>query len=394
MKTIFSFNHEPDFSSDPVLASRHQELLDVMELLPVPVYEGKSDAQADLDLVHPVLNALADCWLKQLGWQTQSLLNALTEGDVKGKDSLDFSFQLPDGRYIGVEVQFGNQGRLRADFTKLRKLHKRGLLAMGYCVYFDRATAKTADSGLADYEKALRHLDELEGMPMCLVGVSREGTREVDLKVVRGVPFPSAFGGKGIGVKEVHAFVAEAIVNEQDLSTVVLPENIQLIVRNQARGHMLHWLRGLSKVLNQAADCSDTALREELLALAAEAARNSYREVPAAKHSCATSRKSRVKRSAASRCADSAPAVASSTRMIPLGELAGPRACDSSAAVVASPSVALSQPAEGKPYRVAAGTLAPGMRAPSSNPLRPRNLATFSPQSALGASLARALAQG
>ncbi len=248
----------------------------MLELLPVPVYTGKSDKQANIDLVHPVLNALIEYWLQELGWESQCSIHDLTGGKEASRKTVDFALKLEDGRYLVIEIQFGNGGRLQADFEKFRQLQAHGLLAMSYVVYFDTETAKTADSGLATYEQALREMHRLADLPLGVVGLSRRESAEIDLRQVPGIPYPEVLGGSGKGRKELHKFLADAIVNDRTLKTLVQPQHIRDIVKKHGLEHgqkcWLAWLGFLEKTLA----CDIPELKHPLMAFIAQCIRSSY----------------------------------------------------------------------------------------------------------------------
>ncbi len=276
VKHLVAYNNADIALADPVIRQRFDEVLDIIDDWVVPSFPDKSTKQADVDLVHPVLNAIAEYWLETMGWSTQGVVKELTGGRETEKGTIDFYLQLPDGRYILIEVQFGNGGRLERDFAKLQKLHRHGLLALGVLVYFDRATSKTADSGVATFETTVARMGELGDIPACVVGVSREDTPVVDLRALKGIVYPSILGGSGEGSGEVRSFVAQALIEKRPLDTLVLPKRLQAIVAKHAMEHMLKELSSFQTTVARAAACLDGKLREELLAPVIEFARSSY----------------------------------------------------------------------------------------------------------------------
>lgn len=263
----------------PEIANRLAELRSVLDELPVPVYVGKSARQAGLDLVHPMLNALIEHWMVTLDWDTQSQVNHLTGGREEDTGSFDFSHKLPDGRYIALEIQFGNGGRIERDFYKLEQLHGQGLLALGVIVYLNRATGKTADSGLAEYEVAVSRKGLHKDMPLCILGLSRTGTPEVDLSVIPDIVFPSVMGGSGKGTEPLHLYIAQAVLDGKDLATLPMPKRLQAIIDAHAQAHVGKALHALDVDLKRVSAARNPALRAGLMSMFAEFFRSSY-DVP------------------------------------------------------------------------------------------------------------------
>lgn len=260
----------------PTISAKLAELSEVLQAIPVPVYPAKSSKQRNKDLVQPMLNALIAHWLEELGWKTQTLVEKLAPSMDRDAGTLDFTHRLPNGRYIAVEVQFANGGRLERDFYKFGQLHSKGMLALGVVVYLDRKTANTADSGLAMFETAVSRKGAHGDMPLCLIGLGREGEQEVDLSVLNDVVFPTVLGGSGAGSEPVRAFVAAAIVNDEDLREIRFPRHLVQIVRAEAFAHLDKNIAALEADIERVIQCKNIQTREVLLGRLAQFFRSSY----------------------------------------------------------------------------------------------------------------------
>lgn len=265
---------------DAAVRVAYGELLTVVRDLVVPVYQGKSSRQEDVDLVHPILNAMAREWLSLADWGQEGVVAELTGGRELERGSVDFYKRMADGRYVIVEVQFGNGARLERDFAKLQKFHRHGQLALGVLVYFDRATAVTADSGLANFETACARRAELETMPVSLVGLSRQGSEVVDLRDIPGIVFPAVLGGSGENSGELHAVIARALIERQSLAKLKLPESMEKVIARHAQEHVRKTVTELKRVMDQISTCKDAQLRADLLAPFIEVLKSSYSPEP------------------------------------------------------------------------------------------------------------------
>lgn len=281
MKYQVTYHHAQQALENPEIQTRLNQLFEVVDDWVVPSYPGKSTRQDKIDLVHPILNAMAELWLTTVDWEVQGALDRLTDGKEREKGTVDFFCKLSDGRYIAVEVQFGNGGRVERDFSKLTKLHRHGLLALGVLMYFDRKTAVTADSGLGVYETVCARKDELGTAPSVILGVSREDTPVVDLRELQGIIHPSVLGGSGKGTVKLHEFIARAVIERTPLSQVRLTPELREIVAAHGREHSEKLAADLQTNVERILKCEDGVLRQELLAPLLEVLKSSYSPVAA-----------------------------------------------------------------------------------------------------------------
>jgi len=276
LKTETYFSNALPALENPLLMEKYREVLSVLQDAKTPVFKEKSSLQKGLDLVHPVLNVVVDEWFTMLGWTRQAVISKLTDGAIADNGSIDFVYKLPDGRYIALEIQFGNGGRLERDYSKFQALKSQGLLALSIIAYFDRATAVTADSGLAIFETAVKRTRMHGDLPLCIISVSREDTPEVDLASLKGIVFPSVLGGSGTEKGPLLDCLLDALLNEKDLSTVRLPHRARAVVRRHAVEHVRKLIEGFELDIGRALNASDRRLRQVLTTLLANFFRNSY----------------------------------------------------------------------------------------------------------------------
>jgi hypothetical protein len=275
VRTSVTFVNADAALASPEINAHCEQFIALLEDLLVPLFSGKSSKQQTLDLVHPVLNAMIEQWLELMGWQSQTKMHTLLRNGSKDQGTVDFSLQLSDGRFLVIEVQFGNGGRIERDFSKLEKLHGRGALALGFLVYFDQATALTADSGLADYEKVVGRQEDLKTTPTCVIGLSRRGCESVNLQDIPGIVFPSVLGGSGKHNKMLRAMVAQTIIDRKPLSQFQMSDKLKGIVRAHAIQHTLKsrdaWLADVHRIL----ECDTPYLRDSLIPLITESCKSS-----------------------------------------------------------------------------------------------------------------------
>lgn len=231
MKHTYQLIHPEQIQDILFVKQVTESICAVLDDVPVPLFAHKSAKQKGLDLMHSLLNAEIGYWAQVLGWEIEPRLSTLLNDPQGSASRLDFAFRAPSGRWVGVEVQFGNGGRTGEDFSKLRVLHERGQLELGVVVYLKRRTCITADQGLAHYEKALAQTQHYRGLPLLLMGLDREGSETVDVSVIPELRFPSLLGGRGPNNLKLKQFVAKAIVERDDLTQLAWPEDLRAILQ-------------------------------------------------------------------------------------------------------------------------------------------------------------------
>lgn len=251
---------------NPEIAEHYQNLMDVLTDVVVPLYEGKSVKQGTLDIVHPMLNILIEYWLVSIGWSTQGKLSELMPSISRDNGTVDFYYKLKDGRFLAVEVQFGNGGRRERDFDKLKEFDQAGLLAMGFLVYFTQSTANFADSGLATYEAALRILHKIPKFPLCVIGLKRDGSESANLQLLPNIIYPTMLGGSG-ETKPLRMHVAQAMVDRTPLDTLTFSALHLNSLRDHAIQHTQTAVEVFADVVTRVLACKNHALRLELLSV-------------------------------------------------------------------------------------------------------------------------------
>jgi hypothetical protein len=260
----------------PQVAPSHNSVVTIGKDLVVPSYVGKSTKQSGIDLVHPLLNALVKLWFELDDWQSETAIGDLADGCDEDKGRIDFTRKLENGKYIAIEVQFGNSSYIARDLEKLSMLHRQGLLEMGYYVVMTRETANTSDTGQATFEAAVRRVKtHLRDLPVCVVGLSREDSEVADLRQVRDIVYPPVLGGSGTGTEALHMFLAEALLDRKDLATLKLPAKLRAVIHEHAREHTRKTVQAFQMERDRALACQDPQLRDELLAIMAETIRHS-----------------------------------------------------------------------------------------------------------------------
>ncbi len=208
----------------PTLSS-YLALHGMLEDIRMPIFSDKSDNQAGLDLLQPLLNRQVERWMRVMQWKPQVKLRTLLGTGVHEKESVDFAEYVDARRVVATEVQLGNRGRVHADLHKLKRLHEAGVLALGVIVCFDTKTGSKADKSLASFEQYEQALHTVGDVPIVLIGLTREGSETVDLRQVRDILLPQVLGGKGCPI--VSEYVAEKLVDAVEPQDIVFPEHVR-----------------------------------------------------------------------------------------------------------------------------------------------------------------------
>jgi hypothetical protein len=225
------------------VASAVHQLRQVLGLLPVLTWPGKSVCQPKKFLLQPLTNEWLEHWLSHvLDWRSQV---AVTPGKrcagAYSDGTFDFCLELDTGderNVIAVEVQLGNGGRKGDDLRKFQALGEQGRLLLAVLVQFDAETARLADSGLAHFEKTVHALGAAPlAVPLLMLGLSHRDTPYVDMRECKDIVDARYVGGRGgTGSKKLKRFVAERLADDVAPCDIVLPADMRETMLNHRDG--------------------------------------------------------------------------------------------------------------------------------------------------------------
>lgn len=158
----------------PAMPGVRQELLEVCQAVPFPVWPGKAKNAQHIGSI-PVLNAMFRHLLNDRGWQVEKRLHT---GNVVD------AYKVFDGLRVMVEVQMANGSRLDSDLVKYMVCVDESAADLCVSLVLDRKTAELCASGVAYFEafdSRTSQLKRLSGIPILGIGLSQESAPRVDV---------------------------------------------------------------------------------------------------------------------------------------------------------------------------------------------------------------------
>lgn len=185
------------------------EIVAAMPLFIFPNKTNKSEKVKGHAVLQSVLNAWLEAEFRLRGW--------LPEFPVQGREStgttgyrVDFALQV-EGKYIMVEVEFGNRARIDSDFRKLLDAHYWGRLHLGVIIAPLTSMANVTTGGSATFEQAVNDASSCHPNtiphPMCLIGLDHRGGAVIDMSKSK-IRDPELLSGNG-DKRILHHIVAE-----------------------------------------------------------------------------------------------------------------------------------------------------------------------------------------
>lgn len=160
-----------------------KEVVAKMPLFIFPNKTSKSEKVKDHAVLQSVLNAWLEAEFRARGW--------FAEFPVQGADSqgsteyrVDFAL-LIEGKYVMVEVEFGNRSRIDSDLRKLLDAHHWDRLHFGVIIAPKNAMARVTTGGSATFEQVVNDVSSCHPKtvphPLCLLGLDHRGAEIVDM---------------------------------------------------------------------------------------------------------------------------------------------------------------------------------------------------------------------
>lgn len=162
------------------------EIMRVINNVPLPVFKDKSKKQPQIDVVQQILNTYIKRRLENLGWESE-----VDATPKKFKDGLKSDFRKiftnKNNKTLAIqmEVEFGNAASFYRDVTKIQASHKFNMADIGIIILPTLSLSKRIDTGLADIEKALREKHVLESIctiPLLIIGIDDSDKPEWNIK--------------------------------------------------------------------------------------------------------------------------------------------------------------------------------------------------------------------
>jgi hypothetical protein len=166
---------------EPEIRREINRLKKVLRAVPQLEWPYKSRKQPGLKILQPALSLWISQELQQLGWSADTpLLPNSSEGSGR---TVDFIKCIPGtAQRIIVQIQFGNSGRMYADFYKFLTAKSEDGLALAVMITLTKPTAKVTDTGIVTFESVAAHMKEgakaAVRFPLLCIGLTHQDSPE------------------------------------------------------------------------------------------------------------------------------------------------------------------------------------------------------------------------
>ncbi len=179
---LYSYRYAREILQHESHGEAWQEIMGVLERVPLFVYAGKSKRNKKFDVVQQVMNTYFDrVFGVELDWQYNPLATRIEDSGLRADFRKTFG-----NLAIQVEVQFGNMARWYSDVFKFQTAYSQGLAQLALSVVPMAELGRRIDSNVAHFERAVREVPSAElsiTLPILLAGLSPdEDTPIVDLR--------------------------------------------------------------------------------------------------------------------------------------------------------------------------------------------------------------------
>lgn len=200
------------FQSTPALEAALVALREAVSRMPLFIFPNKTNKSEKVK-GHAVLQSVLNAWLeaefRSRGWFPEFPVQGAQSG---GSTGYRVDFALPvEGKYIMVEVEFGNRARIDSDLRKLLDAHHWGRLHFGVIIAPKSTMANITTGGSATFEQVVNDVSSCHSdtVPHALyvIGLDHREAVIVDMSKSQ-IRDPELLSGNG-DKRILHHVVAE-----------------------------------------------------------------------------------------------------------------------------------------------------------------------------------------
>ncbi len=154
----------------------YDEIIQICEKCPIPVYKGKSKNQSKLDVVQQIMNTYFWEAFKLKGWIDEPLATPNSNDDELRSDfRKTFKKENDYGEItIQIEVEFGNVASSYRNYFKFQLSYSYDLTDVCVLIVPSQHLSTRIDSGVSNYEKVLREIPSAKlsvTVPILVIGL-------------------------------------------------------------------------------------------------------------------------------------------------------------------------------------------------------------------------------
>jgi len=173
----YSYRYAEEILQHPKYVNVYNELIEICKNCPIPVYEKKSTKQGDKNVIQQMMNTYFTMVFTSKGWEAEPLATPKDSEDAlrsdfrktfKGKNNANEKITLQ------IEVEFGNVASAYRNYFKFQLSYAYGLTDVCVLILPSQHLSTRIDSGVANYEKALREIPSAKlsiTVPVLIIGL-------------------------------------------------------------------------------------------------------------------------------------------------------------------------------------------------------------------------------
>ncbi len=176
--TIYSYRFSKEIIEHNNYSNGLDEIITIVRECPLFTWPGKSNKNANLNVVQQLLNAYFDVrFHNQNDWDYHPNATNIHESSL----TADFRKTFGD-LTIQCEVQFGNMSSWYSDIFKFQTAYSQNMINMGLSIVPFRNLANRIDSNITNFERCIREIESAKmsiTLPILLIGLDADHQTEV-----------------------------------------------------------------------------------------------------------------------------------------------------------------------------------------------------------------------
>ncbi|MEI5893507.1 hypothetical protein DXB51_13690 [Bacillus cereus] len=195
----YSYRYAEEILQHPRFEVAYNELMMVCRECPVPIYQGKSGSQSQLEVIQQIMNTYFLLRFEELDWEKEPRATPDTSDDALRSDFRKCYID-PDTKEVilklQIEVEFGNVASSYRNYFKFQLSFSYDLTDICILIVPSYELCKRIDSGVSNYEKTIREIPAAKlsvTVPTLVIGLFDDGStawnvKDIteDLKVLKG----------------------------------------------------------------------------------------------------------------------------------------------------------------------------------------------------------------
>lgn len=173
----YSYRYAEEILQHPNYTQVYNEIIQICQQCPLPLYVGKSTAQPKLEIVQQIMNTYFKLRFTQMGWEPEPLATPIDNADALRSDFRKSFVNQETGEVnltAQIEVEFGNVASSYRNYFKFQLSFSYGLTDVCVIILPSQQLSTRIDSGVSNYEKTIREIPSAKlsvTVPVLVVGL-------------------------------------------------------------------------------------------------------------------------------------------------------------------------------------------------------------------------------